>query len=539
MDSTKHARQEQQDSSHIEQTSEESIERAHHLISRESSESESGIHRLPFEILAYIFEFYVEFTNVWFYKPVKGPFLLGAVCRTWRHIAWMNPSLWTSLIFILDEKTTEVKVDLAIEWLGRSGNLPFSATLTGFNGREEEILRLIDAINESLSRCRHLALQFFTSLTFSRFSQIREASVLQSLIIDTSEQLDSQLDFGPLAAPHNLEISNIPWDFLVMNWTNLTDFRGTNLFVKDILEILTLAAQMTSCHVHDVRNPFVIPRHHDRKVVHSQLKYLNLRFQFSDHSLVDIAMITFFQNVTFPNLTTCKTGTYHEFPTTHFLDFVARSSCSITHLRLTEYYISSDDLIQIAQALPSITHLDLSYTYYNPDTQPPLTAFYEAFCRDSRYHTILPGDIVLFPMLQRLDIRTPCPFPWAWLPGFRSQYRQDGDTYTIAPGRPNLESFIIACRVYEADSTVVDDDLKCDEDGKPEYFPTGLIGSWETFSELMEMSKNVKLVLKVTQADSSDVDLFKLSYRKLEKTDGRTPKNIRESESAASWTTQF
>ncbi|PPQ80917.1 hypothetical protein CVT25_014337 [Psilocybe cyanescens] len=538
MDSTKHARQEQQDSSHIEQTSEESIERAHYSISRESSESESSIHRLPFEVIAHIFEFYVEFTSIWFYK-LAGPFLLGAVCRTWRHIAWMNPSLWTSLIFILDDKTTEVKVDLAIEWLGRSGNLPFSATLTVLNGREEEMFLLIDAINESLSRCRHLALRFFTSWTFSRFSQIRGASVLQSLIIDTPKQPDSPLDFGPLAAPYTLEIDNIPWGFLVMNWTNLTDFCGTNLFVEDILDILTLAAQMTSCRVYDVRNPFVMPGHHDRKVVHSQLKYLNLKFQFNQRAIVHIAIITFFQNTTFPNLTTYKIVTDREFPATDFLDFVARSSCPIAHLRLTARYISGDDLIHIAQALPSIAHLDLSYTHYNPDIQPPLTAFYEAFCRDSRYHTLLPDDVIMLPMLQRLEIRTSYPFPWAWLPGFRSQYWQDGDTYTILPGRPNLESVTIACRKYETDYTIVDDDLKRVEDDKPKYFPMGLIGSWETFSELMEMSKNVKLMLKVTQADKSNVDLIKLSYRKLEKKDGKAPKHIRESESAASWTTNF
>ena len=55
------------------------------------------------------------------------PFLLGAVCRGWRQLAWSTPELWTSLAFSFSDSMDSVKIPhLVADWLERSGSLPLT-----------------------------------------------------------------------------------------------------------------------------------------------------------------------------------------------------------------------------------------------------------------------------------------------------------------------------------------------------------------------------------------------------------------------------
>lgn len=130
----------------------------------------------------------------------KGAFHLGAVCRTWRNIAWTTPSLWTSLVFWVVYDTTEPQVQLAIEWLNRSGNLPLSIVLRNCSSEKELlVLPLIDVSNRSLSRCLHFYLDNFTSLTLSRLHQFTVPCVLQYLRLNRAK-FTTPFNFGPVAS---------------------------------------------------------------------------------------------------------------------------------------------------------------------------------------------------------------------------------------------------------------------------------------------------------------------------------------------------
>ncbi|KAH9477158.1 hypothetical protein JR316_0011075 [Psilocybe cubensis] len=89
------------------------------------------IHRLPLEVLALMFELCVgkdEQDN--HLVEIYEVFPLGAVCKTWRYTAWTTASLWTRLRFKFGSRTTESKVQLAMEWLMRSGELPLDVYLS-------------------------------------------------------------------------------------------------------------------------------------------------------------------------------------------------------------------------------------------------------------------------------------------------------------------------------------------------------------------------------------------------------------------------
>lgn len=93
-----------------------------------------------------------------------------------------------------------------------------------------------------------------------------------------------------------------------------------------------------------------------------------------------------------------------------------------------------------------------------------------------------------------------------------------------------LKSISISCPYYHIDGVAEDNMSIIFDLADPQYLPNGLISSWEAFYELLELWKDIWLALKVEQQDGNLADLFKLSFRKLEKTVGKVPKHIQESE---------
>ncbi|PPQ90014.1 hypothetical protein CVT25_009654 [Psilocybe cyanescens] len=492
MDSTKQLQQ----TSHTGETCERSTEGSQKSESREDgrgSEPKTSIHRLPFEVIAYMFEFYTEDC---YYR--EDALSLGAICKAWRHIAWTTPSLWTTLVFSARKNTTERQVQLAIGWLHRSGKMPLSVDLyTSSQSGEWEftILPLIDVIYLSLARCRCLRLRGFSDLVFSRFPRYQGPSILRFLNLEPDRELTAPLHLGLQAAPTELSINNINLNVLVINWSNLTDFCARGLYLDEVIHTLTLAPRMVKCRQDLILTGISTSSRGYKPTMQSQLEDLFL--DFCDES--GLTTNTFFQNMTFPNLSYCQVTTPSPFPTPDFLGFLARSSCSIQTLRITSPCIPAEDLVQTVKALPSITTLILSSFSFNEHSQPPLDPFYRALCEDSRYtnRSILPGDVVLLPLLRRLSISTYLPFPWAWLPGFRHQSLYDGDTRTILPGRLHLE-FISICRLgYQPDYAVLDGESSAED---PRYLPTELIDTQETISELKELGTCLCLQVKASAA---------------------------------------
>ncbi|PPQ80918.1 hypothetical protein CVT25_014336, partial [Psilocybe cyanescens] len=455
------------------------------------SESESSIHRLPFEVIAHIFEFYVEVTKAWFYKPVKGPLLLGAICQLWRDIAWTTPSLWVTLTFKLEDDTTERQVQLAIGWLHRSGELPLSVYFHSYRRMPEMepiIFPLIDVIIQLFARCRCLELNGLSSLALSRFSRYQGLSGLQSLHLKRI-QLTTPFDLGSQAAPTELNIQDIHLNFLVIDWSNLTDLSAYGLHFDEVLQVLSLAPRMVRCYQDSVASSTSSTGY--QSIIHLHLK--DLFMELHDNSEIT----SFFQYTTFPNLSHYQVKTRSEFPTMTFLGFLDRSSCSIQTLGITTSFISAESLIQIAEVLHSVTNLILDTSW------SPLHPFYNALCEDSRYanHSILPANVVLLPLLQRLSITTHRPFPWAWLSGIRHQYLYNGHTRTALPGRLDLRSVTVSSELaYDSSSR------------------KGLIDNWETFSELMDLKKYLDLSLKLRRKGDISCGLFGLSYIKLQET---------------------
>ncbi|KAF9552240.1 hypothetical protein CPC08DRAFT_296627 [Agrocybe pediades] len=110
----------------------------HQNLKTEINRTHSPIIRdLPVEILSKIF--YSCFSEEM--RKVDGepkddddliPLQVGAVCRTWRQVAWSSPELWTIMCFrrhFLSGSHACFQYGILKEWISRSGALPVYVTL--------------------------------------------------------------------------------------------------------------------------------------------------------------------------------------------------------------------------------------------------------------------------------------------------------------------------------------------------------------------------------------------------------------------------
>ncbi|KAF8966612.1 hypothetical protein BDZ97DRAFT_621343 [Flammula alnicola] len=107
-----------------------------HIIKARMNELYSPFVRLlPPEIVSVIFAFYLpQFPvgdDIPSTKETYAPLLLGAVCSSWRDIAWGTPALWTNLsLHLTSMLKVSVQIPLIEQWLSRSGHLPLSIHLS-------------------------------------------------------------------------------------------------------------------------------------------------------------------------------------------------------------------------------------------------------------------------------------------------------------------------------------------------------------------------------------------------------------------------
>ncbi|KDR85889.1 hypothetical protein GALMADRAFT_391088 [Galerina marginata CBS 339.88] len=192
----------------------------------------SIIHRMPAELVCSIFEFYIEPGHP-LGPPIKGsPLMLGRICQTWRRIAWSTPSLWNSIYLILGPSIHKAQIRLAIEWLGRSGQLPLTikihwqkAFMLGEN--VHLVYPLIEAMNECSIRWFVLRLDLPPSLS----SRFRDSGGAASGLHDLSLQSCG-------LRLHDLDI----------RWSNLTNIKAIFLHLNEVLEVIHGSLQLTTCH---------------------------------------------------------------------------------------------------------------------------------------------------------------------------------------------------------------------------------------------------------------------------------------------------
>ncbi|KAF9525276.1 hypothetical protein CPB83DRAFT_557032 [Crepidotus variabilis] len=90
------------------------------------------VHRLPVEIASRVFLHCRPIVPAGYTSGachdeaelIKGVFLPGRICRSWRHIAQGTPQLWTILPITISKSNCITSVSIVHDWLARSKGLP-------------------------------------------------------------------------------------------------------------------------------------------------------------------------------------------------------------------------------------------------------------------------------------------------------------------------------------------------------------------------------------------------------------------------------
>ncbi|KAF9532921.1 hypothetical protein CPB83DRAFT_846593 [Crepidotus variabilis] len=288
----------------------------------------------------------------------KGLLTLGAICRSWRRVAWSYPELWRD-IFIRStpKKMPPSYITFIEEWIRRSGELPLNI-FTEFRDQFTENTSLINILIHTLGSVAHRWALFYA---FSPLPPVygeelalhfRRAPNLQGLALSTENRWVSDVwDISDVGGGDNLEflfISGYQLQGASLKCRNLRHFVAECRTIEECVEILRNAPQVLNC---TIRSAF--DGDHPTSLVHS-VKSFHL------YGSPDIL-----QYLVLPSLTELVLSDLIEresFPAT-ILPFIVRSGCQLEAFTSARQTDVINDYSELFRLNPSLKHLELQPHY--------------------------------------------------------------------------------------------------------------------------------------------------------------------------------
>ncbi|PPQ73782.1 hypothetical protein CVT26_011518 [Gymnopilus dilepis] len=403
----------------------------------------SSIDQLPVEVIAIIFEHYVQKSSI--ENELRCPELaLGAICQKWRRIAWSTQSLWTSLSFTFCSSTTAEKIGIAVEWLTRSAHLPVSISLQYIDELQLALAQpLLQAVNECSNRWSSLDL----SLPPSFISAIRDSNgaspVLYSLSVEAEDSSGLHI---PNTAPERLSLSDIPLKRLNMQWGKLIDFSASSSYsICECIQVLKCATNLTCC---DISPAF-------RGIADFALDMITS----STLTSLDFTVLVytedaafFFDHVTLPALERLQLDLqYREIPVPSLPNFLQRSSRSFKSLTLNSVATRVSNLDALTLSIPFVSDFHIEFVCWDSADHAVRRSFYQAF--EPPLSSSIGTSHHFLPQLKSLSLSGVFDIPDELIACLFSHYNSQGDAISSIY-RP-LESVTVQCHALDS----VKDDL--------------------------------------------------------------------------------
>ncbi|KAK0222665.1 hypothetical protein EDD85DRAFT_1028118 [Armillaria nabsnona] len=242
--------------------------------------NDSAVSSIPSEILVEIFRWLGDLGSEYDDLDVKHSpnWVITHVCRTWRSIAVLTPSLWTSVSIeddlLVDNPLTGDKARLLQEYLSRSSQNPLRVVLSS----SYNIQRHLEMLSPHFPRCTSLdftvtpeALDSLLTID-SEFSSLGRLSVVVEGVRNTRVLISG---FGK--APHLGEVllQGIDVSDFQLPFTKLKSFTGDMYQHADLMLFFTFASQLVTAmlEVHFAApSHFVLPE----PLIHTKLRTLSL-----------------------------------------------------------------------------------------------------------------------------------------------------------------------------------------------------------------------------------------------------------------------
>ncbi|PPQ78473.1 hypothetical protein CVT25_011868 [Psilocybe cyanescens] len=403
------------------------------------------INRMPAEIVARIFSWCIAdyWTEPWT-DPIKrasflNPLTLGAICWSWRQIAWSTPRLWTYIKckFGPDEKPSSSHLEISREWLSRSGEMPLAISIKlgtqehDANRDEYEFSEqmkqdfgpFIDIFNEYSHRWQCLSISCPPELLASFTGNPLGSPILEHIGV-TPDDFDGnnfyddednqfKLQAGP-PQPTFAVILDLSLKTLVISYIHVTQVIARGLRELDCLELILLAPMLERLVLVDAwysfkTNPNVV----SESIIHDRLRDIEIRHQRDEPS--QPFMRKLFKTLVVPNLKElCLKMLHGHLFCDSLIYLLDRSSCSLKTFIVNDAIYDDNSMIQLLQSRPSIENLELLPS--NGCDHPP-EEFLGLFARtkDGTDGTSLQLDFL--PNLKRFkySVSEPNQIPWQFL----------------------------------------------------------------------------------------------------------------------------
>ncbi|KAF8181830.1 hypothetical protein BJ912DRAFT_906679, partial [Pholiota molesta] len=346
-------------------------------------------HQLPPEILATIFQAYVDDPSyddpLYDVEPSRyrlrdcNPFLLGAVCRTWRDIAWSTPRLWAAITINMDfpPHNRATQMSLIQEWLSRAGQLPLSIRLinnsflhndsTFLHSDDIHQMRLIiDLVNQYSPRWRNLIIHLPTYV-FPWFATVgNHAPILEYLKVEGKPHFRNNrwsddesgfdtLNLGKTPSLNYLSIQRLSLCQLNLDWSSLIHFSSENLTDIEGLEVLRRAPLLehitlpTCAGSSSITDLYALP---STPIFTQRLRTFSLTFQNQDGA-------AFMDTLTCPALDTLSiVGP----PMGSLAPFSLRSGFALKSLSLKFCREQARSFVQLLYGQPSLAELNVGWS---------------------------------------------------------------------------------------------------------------------------------------------------------------------------------
>ncbi|PPQ95615.1 hypothetical protein CVT26_008651 [Gymnopilus dilepis] len=337
---------------------------------------------LPAEVISIIFAYYIQDSS----RISRDPFFaltLGRICRRWRKIAWATPNLWTSLSigYKYGMNVAHTPVELAEEWLSRSGALPvsiqhtfdnFQSHFRYFENALRECQRMLKVYSRYSDRWGSLSLAL-PSAPIEGFTLPRTPSMLQGLTLHVYRDDYADLPEYPRitafskCSPKNVKLIAVEVD---LNWTTATHLHLEFVDMAEVLRIFQKASKLSRCTLRDIphygTDVSTIIRH--APIICPVLECLDVAFAEEE------AQIIFCRSITLPALKHLTIGSSEwdtsDLSVDELIFFLAQSPCTLETLGIETVVFERGTLLRLVPVLSSLTNLEISSGFsYRPEQQ--------------------------------------------------------------------------------------------------------------------------------------------------------------------------
>ena len=328
--------------------------------------------RLPREMLQHIFHYVCLGFDMSGPSLHNAPLLLGRICSAWRRTALRMPELWKDLHFFVENThTRSQKVNAALMWFSRAGDLPLSLTITDTSEvpapMEDYVNKIIVPFSHKF-KYLHLVLRSsqikaLFSLPVGSLDSLQELHVVAHTGPDPPSILPPWAPritvFSPQARLRRIRIQLTP--FVVpqtfgLPWDRLETFRcDSSLQSEDCHELLLSCQSLRKLHV----RVFGI-KHSGPSTVQIPLPNLcSLIVQLCDAESYDL----FFLPLILPVLRSLVIYNYDGLPWSQrmYTSLLERSGCQIEQLYLGTLDAQSRDVLALLQLTPSLKSITFSH----------------------------------------------------------------------------------------------------------------------------------------------------------------------------------